>query len=62
MGKCSELKAYVEAAFLQANNIVIAEIHRRNADLDKNVATEINCAGTQIKVYLCKEAVSDHQA
>jgi hypothetical protein len=46
----SELKCYVKLAFIQANKIAIAQAHRKNNDLGKNVANEISCRGYKHKI------------
>jgi hypothetical protein len=48
--KWSELKCYVKQALLQANKTAIAQAHRKNKDLGKNVANKINCKGYKHKI------------
>jgi hypothetical protein len=46
----SDLKAYIMTAFINANNIPIAEDLRLGKDLGKNVANKINCMGYKQKI------------
>ena len=48
--KWSELKCYIKLAFIQANKIAIAQAHRKNNELGKNVANEINSKGYKHKI------------
>ena len=45
-----DLKCYVKQAFLQANKIAISQAHRKNNELGKNVANELNCKGFKHKI------------